>query len=552
MSIGQQVTDLRKRGQVDEAYRLAQDLLRDHPGDYSLKGAFGWVLYAQAKRLVDAARDPHAAGGGADPKLRLILREYARLGLQRPDLLFSMLLVQLLNCPTPASFLPGLMAWAGLGCFRPEDLCAQEGRDGRVYEPLIEKAARVTGKVALELEESGLKEHAILLLDKALSEGEIQKPEWLHYRKALLLGRLGRYKEAQELIFPFVRGKRGDFWAWQALAELEEPTDPKLALTLYAKAVTVSREPEFALKLFEEFSQMASRQGEIGLAKWAADHAVSVRRENSWRIPQSLKDLLSADWYSSGEDLENPQGMLERLAAGADSLLYSDCPRREATYLGNFASKNGRPMVRFAVRQGETSVELVSPAKGLMDPQAYKVGQPISVSVLEGVERSSIVEVRQRLDGGPFDCVPRKQGVVDHQNGVKELTSIYLTPDEYCLLHYRDFPDAQRWTPGTTVEVNVVAGKYGLRACLAELSRLKANEWVMRVEGEISIHEKGFGFVNRQVFVPPPLAGKYRDGQVVSLVAVKKRKRNSNEIGWTAVGSPGADVVDMAAFRAAS
>jgi hypothetical protein len=312
----QEVTGLRKAGRVEDAYQRGHELLKEHPDDFRLKGSFGWVLYDKLKQIVETARERNTVGNAPDEATRKIMGEYARLGLPRPDLLFSQLLSQILRSPTPPEFLPRLMRWAGLNCFRPEDLCAQQGKDGTVYEPLVEKAARTTSKVARKSSDPQLQDYAILLLDEAITRGEVQKIEWLHYGKLRLLVQLGRSDEARDLLLPFVRGKRREFWAWYAWAKLEEPTDPRRALLLCAKAAQVCNDPRFGINVFEDLSRLAVGQGQSELAKWAADRAAVVRAENDWRQPQSLRDLLASGWYAKAETLADPDRVLAGRARG--------------------------------------------------------------------------------------------------------------------------------------------------------------------------------------------------------------------------------------------
>ena len=71
--------------------------------------------------------------------------------------------------------------------------------------------------------------------------------------------------EAQALLLPFVRKKRGDFWAWHVLGKMEEGTDPERALALYAKACLTCGDPKFGVNVFEDLSRVASENGQVGL-----------------------------------------------------------------------------------------------------------------------------------------------------------------------------------------------------------------------------------------------------------------------------------------------
>ena len=51
----QEVEALRKKGRLDEAYRKAKELFRDHKDDGYLKNSFGWVLYHKIKAIAEKA-----------------------------------------------------------------------------------------------------------------------------------------------------------------------------------------------------------------------------------------------------------------------------------------------------------------------------------------------------------------------------------------------------------------------------------------------------------------------------------------------------------------
>jgi hypothetical protein len=206
-------------------------------------------------------------------------------------------------------------------------------------------------------------------------------------------------------------------------------------------------------------------------------------------------------------------------------------------------------MVKLVVRRNDSVDELVGSARDLGDARTFEIGSPVTVRVLDGADRSSIIGIILREGGASFDCVPEIHGVVDHQNHAKELASVYLTDTDFCLLNYREFPDARGWSPGTAVAIRGLRSNRGVQAYSARTRFLEENQWIRRVEGRISIHERGFGFINNDVFVPPPLAQGYEDGQQVSLIAVKKPDKKTGKLGWTAIGTGTAIIVDMNKYR---
>lgn len=545
----QEVSDLRNAGRTEDAYKKARELLVTHPDDYYLKNSFGWVLYDKVKAIVNRAREDASNAGSAGGAVRRLLLEYARLALPRPDLLFSLLLSQTLRIPVKLDFLPAFLAWAGLESFRPEDYQAQHGQeDDTVFESLIEKAARVNAKAVRGGDEEKLKEFALSLLDKAIAEAEIQSVSWLQYGKALLLGELGRTDDARVLLLPFVREKRAEFWAWHALSKIEEKQNPELALALSAKASLTCSNEKFGLSVYEDVGRLAASAGKGGLARWATDRAVTIRQENGWRIPDSLRTLIESDWYEAAPTLEDPTSELKVCARAADQIVYADCPRYEANFLGEFKAKSGKLMLKVAVKEGGRAVEIVSPAKGLTGVENYRVGDAISVGVLHQEQRSTIIEMKPRTGGAEFDCLDSIYGIVDHQNREKGLVSIYISEDEFCLLPYPQFDSAREWAAGSPVLILCTRSEDRLRPYQAKIVKFQETEWITRISGDISIHQKGFGFVN-DVFIPPHLARTFEDGREVSVVAVRKRNKKTNELGWTAVAPVSDVVVEFEKYR---
>jgi hypothetical protein len=266
MSPAQEITALRKDGRLEEAYAKGYEYLQLNPEDRSIANAVGWVLYEKVKKLVGDATQFQPANEVLKNEIRNILGKYARLNLARPDLLFSLLLSQVIRFPNDLKFLPNFMMWAGVNSFREEDFQTQTGNEDRIFESLVEKAARKTAKIARDLTLQdytnlvNIQNFAVTLIDFALEKTNVQKPEWLHYHKALLLHQLGRSEDSQQLLTSFVQQKRSDYWTWHALAKVVEKSDIKLALSLCAKACLTCRDENFGVNVFEDLSRLASQQ----------------------------------------------------------------------------------------------------------------------------------------------------------------------------------------------------------------------------------------------------------------------------------------------------
>lgn len=534
MNPSQEVTALRKAGKLDEAHSKGYELLKENPEDQFIASSIGWVLYDQIKLLVEQAnQSKFAAIDALSGQLRLILREYAALPLSRPDLLFSLLLSQTLRFPQQLEFLPAFVKWAGLTSFRPEDYQAQRGQDNRVFESLVEKTAREVGKVARSLQEiSHLKEFSIKLIDHTLKQAEVQKPEWLYYNKALLLAQLQQSEKAIKILIPFVQKKRNDFWVWHALAKVVGNSDPQLALALCAKACLTCNDPKYGVSTFEDLSKLAANQGNTALAKWAADQAFTVRNQNQWKIPQSLRDLLNSSWYSHADHLINPQDTLANIAADAEKVIWANCPQYPANYLDTFKSKSGKNMVKFGLVYRGVCQEVVSPVAALLNNLSLVQGEPVIVTIDNSSDRLNVVGVEKRNSGQPFDQLERIYGILSgHQ---PEKAFVYINPDQQSILKYIDFPEIKVLSLGTAIQI--ICARHGERINPYQIceSTWVENQNISQRSGNFQFHQNGFGFVE-DVFVPPHLASQLKDGQQTSCIVVKKLDKKKNRLGWTAI-----------------
>ncbi|MFM7886248.1 MAG: hypothetical protein ACKPCM_06065, partial [Pseudanabaena sp.] len=128
MTLHQEINELRRSGMIDEAYSKALSTIQLAPNDQRLLQAFGWVLHDKVKILVSQAKETQPSEQ-LYTNIRETLREYARLNLPRPDLLFSLLVTKTLQYPQELKFFPKFMKWAGLNSFRSEDFQTKIGNN---------------------------------------------------------------------------------------------------------------------------------------------------------------------------------------------------------------------------------------------------------------------------------------------------------------------------------------------------------------------------------------------------------------------------------------
>ena len=532
----EEIYALRKEGKVEEAYLQGYELLEEKPQDTYLKQAIAWVLFDKIKEHANDVKQDESRAPAAASQVRELLKKFARLSLSRPDLCFSLILVQIMRLPNEnLNFLPSFLYWAGIDAYREEDYIAdrQEGSDN-VFDPLIERAARTAGKIASGMDQENIREFTIALIDRTLEKAENQREEWLHYHKSSLLHSFGKVEEAVELLTPFVRGNQTAFWAWHALFKVLRQQDPELSLALCSKACILCKDPKFGLRLYPDFAPIAVASGQATLAKWAVDRALQTRIKKGWRIPPDLQVLIESAWYQSAIKPDNPVEELQKLAEPANRFLYSDCPAYEGTYLGTFETKTGKTMVKVSLKVSGQFQEEVTPAKLLSEHDQFNLGAPVIVGLFETKQWSTIISMQPRPEGKSFDCLEAIYGVLKYHNKERQRSGVYITCSEFSTIAHPEFPIVVQLPVGTPISMKVTRHRERIRPHHLERTSFKETEDIRQFQGTLAVHEKGFGFVDG-VYIAPPLLGPAKTGEEYTVLAVSEVNPKKGTLGWTGI-----------------
>jgi len=556
-----EVTDLRKSGRIDNAYQRGLELMKQHPNDKYLRGSFGWVLYDKLKQIV--AKVPSSQGHlpeGATNQIHSLFREYTKLDLTRPDLLFSLMIGQLLKLPELPSFSIKMLQWAGINSFRNEDF-QKSSTSEIVYPSLIERLAMKVGKLVAsspnEFDRSCLT-LSVQLIDTTLKKAQISDPIWLRYHMGRILCELDQHDIAFKNLLYVVKVKPKDYWSWHALARCERLRSPDTALSMCVKAYQVSNEKKFLVSVLEDISQLSLDSGDLRLAKWAADENISIRKNNGWATPESITQIISSDWYSNTSLLKNPEKALDKHAKSTELLLFEG-QWQKANFLEVFENKSGKKLMKlvyksdasnFSASPNETlrecswgsnyreeiSKEIVFPSKHYPDIALMESGSPIDVALEFNKDRPTVLAIKARENGQPFDCLLEVHGILDHHNLQKGFASVFISSLEYCLLHYSKFAEVRDWEIGSPIILACTSYNNKYRAFRIRIGTFKESPSIRRVTGVLQIHEKGFGFVG-DVYIRPDLVADELDGTQVMALALKKpkNKTSSDQLGWSAL-----------------
>lgn len=523
----EELHQLRASGQIELAYTRGQELLEHHEDDQQLRAEHGWVLYDRAQQIINK--------GGNPESINELLQEFDRLDVRKPTQLFSRLVKECLLMEPLPSTLPEFLKSAGLDAYRREDYMAPVSQASKKRLPsLVEKAASAMGRLLSESEaySQQVQQFALEYLEMTLDRAQVRDYHVLRYHKALILGKLGKTVQACETMEWVVKARIEEHWSWQALARLEAARDINRALELSARAFLLCDQEQYIVQLLSDIRILSESIEDFDLARWAGDKEFDMRLKNGWKIFPPLADIESAPWYRTAKDVTNINERLAGMAASAENHLFAG-GWVDGNIIGTFKSKAGTHLLKVWLAEGIN--ELVSPVAISLELAAKPVGTPVQAIVHDMGRYPKLLRLKIRPDGELYDNLLDLYGVVDHQNPPRELVSVYITAHEYCLLPYNKFSDVSDLAPGTPLRIRCSRWKERLFAYSVTESNWSESEWVMKYNGPLRRHSRGFAFVG-EVFIPPPLIPPDSGQDYVSGICIKKPKwKGSDELGWTAL-----------------
>ncbi|MDE2732132.1 MAG: hypothetical protein OXU68_03090 [Bacteroidota bacterium] len=523
----EELHELRKSGELERAYERGLTLLRRYKDDAGVKSEFGKILLEKAQSL--------SAYNGTPDLLDDLLKEFMQLGLSGQDRLYSKVIRVCAKLDPPPGYLPHLVYSAGVDAFRREDFAAPPvGEANKRHRSLVEETAAALGKLVTRSDNYSreVQEFVLEFLDMSQERAQLSYNNLLGYYRALLLGRLGNIEEACSAMEQVVKAKIDEHWIWHALARLEAARDVKHALALCVRAYLLCQQDQYIVQLLSDIRILSENLGRYDLARWAGDKEFDMRLEKGWKIVPPLSEIESAPWYATAKKIRRVDGQLQKMGAAAEESLFSN-DWVDGNVVGTFRSKVGACLMKVWVKGRDN--ELITPTSVNPELADGPAGNPIQAATVTVGRYAKVVRMRPRPSGRPFDQLLEVYGVVDHQNTMRALASIYVSIHRHCLLPYSMFPHVSDYQPGLPLMMRCSRWKGRLFAHEVAATHWQETEYIGTFRGPLRRHERGFGFVG-EVFVPPPLVPVDIDIEAISGVCIQKPKwKGAEEMGWTAL-----------------
>ena len=349
---------LRKNGQLDDAYQLAEQLLQEAPNNVFNRRAAAWVYLDLAKqytfwsdkglvlleKMTALAFDetekiwweqlywsvakalfksPTDIEPTFIPRFEQCWMRFVGIGGQA----YSVLLKALLTQSSRWSNLPKMVESWGLNHLQVVDFQNELLANDKQLPSLAERVYLATAKAYLQQPNT---DAALLGFLARLDDVSATHPEMLYlvYYRALLYHKLGRLDDALRLFIPFAQKKHRDFWVWDLLSQLHVH-DSRLEMACLAKALTCKTPPQFLVKIRQRFAALLIVDNQWDEAKSEIAQIVHIREANRWRIPSEVSEWQKSIQYKTA--VAKPNGALyTHLTPHAEALLF----RKVAVQIG--------------------------------------------------------------------------------------------------------------------------------------------------------------------------------------------------------------------------
>lgn len=383
MSFGE-VKNLRKSGNLEDAFAMAHADLTADPGNIWNKRSMGWVYFDQLKaasqveqfevfeqilcaiaelglpaeeemfweqicwqtgKMAFAIQKTEPADFS---KLDHLFQHVVTLPFHKPSESYSFLLKAFQKSSKVWWQYTAFVEWWGLEHLRPKDHLADEMPDGTKAMALAEQVAIGYARKLMEPPVDREKVEAFLpFLDQLIHDHpEYQYPP---YYKGKLLLAIGDNENVFSAFLPFARKKQTEFWIWEQLAETFPTTDIRYPACL-CRALLCRAEPQFLGKVRTKLAEWLITNQQLPEAKTEIEAIAAVYESEGWRIPADAQARMQQEWYRQTIAMPDNRALYRQYQDLAEDVLFGDLPEevivvdsvnRDKDIL-NFASENGK------------------------------------------------------------------------------------------------------------------------------------------------------------------------------------------------------------------
>lgn len=393
MATIKEITAMCKAGQVAEAYELAKADYEADPQNVWTQRELGWALYYKLRNnaennerqmfytymeklsgldLLNVEDDVYIFDNVIwklveiikqipDDRTDEIERIYAFLSKYtfNPSTAYSVLLKQMLRFETWNRIVE-FFEWWDIDKLVNEDYQPFRLENGRMIMSLAEQVYIAYSKALLKLNDRERIREFLPKIEKLMDDyPEMMYPGYFCGKLKLAMG--AEREEALDIVMPFVRKKKTEFWVWQLLYEIYRgEADIQLACML--RAVHCNTQETFLGKVRMKLVSMYIMRKDYPRAKHHLDHVVRCYMQQGWRLPYEVQNWMKEPWVNntqadSSDAIDYKQYTDAILARGANQSLaivtYVDFTRKRVLLVYGEKKRVNIPLHNLSVKVKE-------------------------------------------------------------------------------------------------------------------------------------------------------------------------------------------------------
>ena len=318
-----------KAGQMEEAYGLAKADYEAAPQNVWSQREVGWVLYYMLKhdvekkerrafynhleelvgldlltmqtdalifdnvvwKLVELIKQIPSERTDEIERIYTLLCKYTFA----PSAGYSALLKQMLGFDT-WNRLVEFFEWWNMDNLMPEDYHPFQMENGRKVMSLAEQVYIAYSKALLRLNDKEKIQEFVPKIEKLMEDyPDMMYPGYFCGKLQLAMG--AERETALDIIMPFVRKKKTEFWVWQLLYELYRG-EPDIQLACLLRAVHCKVQETFLGKVRMKLICIYVQRKDYPRAKYHLDQVVRCYMRQGWHLPYEVQNWMKEPWVN--------------------------------------------------------------------------------------------------------------------------------------------------------------------------------------------------------------------------------------------------------------
>lgn len=540
-----EISALVNANRCDEGLHIAEEVIAQGNDSECTRQQAAWAV----QRLVKGEVRVQVARRQANQPLEQMavrrvdkyLWRYKRIEPLMLNLAHSYVLFQVCRIGKHLKYFVPLLEWCGTSSLRDDDFHERAREDGdRTFPSLACKLAREACAWIVKPPTGGdsnrYREFVQRFAEEVLERCDDHDPVWLQWGLVKLLRAHGNYEAAVQHLGQVLRRKKTEFWVWAEAGRVYARDQPELAIACFCRAFRCNAEPMFLGKARVDIALLLHQAEQDDIASAHVLEAVDVYDANDWRHPKLLQQCLATNWFDASVDRTLASRHSVEHGDEALVLCFAEIRSAPATLLGEIRPQNGQPLLRLACRLAERAESLVT-RRGLRTFRDQPPGLPVTILLGTDDGRQEIIEVTPRADGQAWDCLDRRQGLVQLCQDDGSMRIYFNKNNSLRFRPSDDDASGSRISPGSGLEALLAYNPADetWRVWRVDPAGVPDHEDIRVASGTLRVNKPhDFGFVG-DIFVPPGLMPDAHEAEEVAVVAIRSFNQRRNEFGWRAV-----------------